>query len=50
MKKYYIAKVFESGYSMPSIVFDTNSRENANQYAAIMRHNDDHEYIVLTHD
>lgn len=48
MKKYFVARVHESGYSMPSIVFNTDSREDADQYAAIMRRNEDKEFIVLT--
>lgn len=50
MKKYFVAKVYEGGYSLPSIVFNTDSRDDADQYAAIMHRNDGKEYIVLTRD
>ena len=47
MKKYFVARVYESCL-MPSIVFNTDSREDADQYAAILQRNGEHEYIVLT--
>ncbi len=50
MKKYFVARVHESGYSLPSIVFNTDSKEDADQYAAIMRRNEEKEFIVLSLD
>ena len=46
MKKYYVARVYDSGI-MPTIVFSTDSREDADLYAAIMKRNEDKTYIVL---
>ena len=47
MKKYFVARVYASGM-MPSVVFSTDSREDADLYAAIMKRNEEREYIVLT--
>ena len=46
MKKYYVARVYDSGI-MPTIVFSTDSCEDADLYAAIMKRNEDRTYIVL---
>ena len=46
MKKYYVARVYDSGI-MPTIVFSTDSCEDADLYAAIMKRNEDKTYIVL---
>ena len=46
MKKYYVARVYDSG-ALPSVVFSTDSREDADLYAAIMKRNEDKTYIVL---
>ena len=47
MKKYFVARVYGSGM-MPSVVFSSDSREDADLYASIMKRNEEREYIVLT--
>jgi len=46
MKKYFVARTFES--LNPSIIFDTDIKEDAETYAAIMKRREDREFIVLT--
>lgn len=50
MKKYYVARVYESKSFTPDIIFGTNSREDADQYAAIMKRTEEgaRDFIVLT--
>lgn len=50
MKKYFVAR--NGKYTMPDLVFNTDSREDAVQYAAIMQRNEDkdYEFVVLTLD
>lgn len=50
MKKFFVAR--DGRFSMPEIVFNTDSREDAVQYAAIMQRNEDkdYEYVVLALD
>ena len=46
-KKYFVAEVCRLGFSL-YIKFNTDSREDAEQFAALMRRNNtDDEYIVL---
>ena len=46
-KKYFVAEVFSCGFS-PSFKFSTDSREDAVQYAELMRRNNpDDEFVVL---
>ena len=46
-KKYFVAEVFNCGFS-PNFKFSTDSREDAVQYAELMRRNNpDDEFVVL---
>ena len=46
-KKYFVAEVFSCGFS-PHFKFSTDSREDAVQYAELMRRNNpDGEFVVL---
>jgi len=46
-KKYFVAEVFSCGFS-PNFKFNTDSREDAVQYAELMRRNNpDDEFVVL---
>ena len=48
MKKYFVARVYSSRMT-PSIEFNTDSREDAEQFAALMQRNDkEYEYFVLS--
>jgi hypothetical protein len=48
MKKYFVARVCGIGYT-PYIEFNTDSREDAEQFAALMQRNDkEYEYFVLS--
>lgn len=46
MKKYFVARTYES--LNPSIVFSTDIKKDAEDYAAIMRRSEGREFIVLT--
>lgn len=45
-KTYYVIKMYKS--FLPSIVFSTQSKEDANTYAGIMHRTDGYEYSVVT--
>ena len=46
-KKYFVAEVFSCGFR-PHVEFVTDSREEAEQFAALVqRNNPDNEYIVF---
>lgn len=45
-KTYYVIKMYKS--FLPSIVFSTQSKEDANAYAGIMHRTDGYEYSVVT--
>lgn len=50
MKKYYVARVYPGTSFTPDIIFGTDSREDADEYAAIMRRTEGNarEFIILT--
>ena len=46
-KKYFVVQVYECGFT-PHVEFGTDSREEAEQFATLVRRNNpDNEYIVL---
>ena len=50
MKKYYVARVYPGTSFTPDIIFGTDSREDADEYAAIMIRTEGNarEFIILT--
>ena len=47
MKKYYVARLYGNGSLLPNILFQSESREDADKYAALMRKSDGRDYVVL---
>ena len=47
MRKYYVARLYKNGSLMPDILFQSESREDAEKYAALMRKSDGRDYAVL---
>ena len=47
MKKYYVARLYGNETLLPNILFQSESREDADKYAALMRKSDGHDYVVL---
>ncbi len=46
-KKFFVAEMYSYGF-MPNVKFVTDSREEAEQYATLVRRNNqEHEYLVL---
>lgn len=47
MKKYYVARLYGNETLLPNILFQSESREDADKYAALMRKSDGRDYVVL---
>ena len=47
MKKYYVARLYGNETPLPNILFQSESREDADKYAALMRKSDGRNYVVL---
>ena len=47
MKKYYVARLYGNETLLPNILFQSESREDAEKYAALMRKSDGRDYAVL---
>ena len=48
MKKYYVARIYESGVTPPSVGFMTDIYDDAFAYAGIMERAEGKKYTVLT--
>ena len=47
MKKYYVARLYGNETLLPNILFQSESREDADKYAALIRKSDGRDYVVL---
>ena len=47
MKKYYVARTYDSGLTTPTVVFMTDILEDAKAYAGIMERAEGKTYSVL---
>ncbi len=50
MKKYFVARLYNSESVLPSIVFSTDIEEDAKNYAGIVSRSDGNTYKVLAVD
>lgn len=47
MRKYYVARLYKNSSLMPDILFQSESREDADKFATLMRKSDGRDYVVL---